>query len=273
MQEAVLHRGDWSLCAMEHSLIGPVRIDDPGMPFHHLMLPLGATPLRLGLEAEGRTRCARTECDLVGVIEAGVGGISWWDGPLESACFYFMPGALEVALGDDHAMTHHAIRSTPGATSEIVARLLRALWADAIHGQPHGRLAGDSIFPVLASHLVPGSNQRPPRTRGPGWRVRRALSYIHAHLVGTLNLSAIADAAATSPYHLGREFRAVMGLSIWQYVIRARARHALALMKNPALTLADVAHASGFETYAGFIDSLRREYGLAPSRLRRAVMH
>src|SRR5580765_1181265 len=149
MQDAVLHRGEWSLCAMEHSLIGPVRIDDPGMPFHHLMLPLGERPLTLGQEMDGRCRRSGAAHDLVGVIEAGSAGVSWWNAPLESACFYFMPEALGVVLGDDVAPAKHVIRSTPGAQTAIVARLLRALWADATNGQPHGRLIGDSIFLVL----------------------------------------------------------------------------------------------------------------------------
>ena len=54
-------------------------------------------------------------------------------------------------------------------------------------------------------------------------------------------------------------------------MLRERARHALALMKNPTLTLAEVAQSCGFDSYAGFIATLRREYGQAPAQLRRAL--
>lgn len=274
MRPTVLHRGEWSLCAMEHSLIGPVHIEDPGAPFHHLALPLGDAPVRLGTWLDGRRDIKRRMRDCVGMIEAGVAGESWWDAPLESACFYFMPEALDIALGREVEPAAHGIRSTAGQSTPEIARLLHALHADAVAGQPHGNLVGDAIFVALAARLVPGSDATPAHARpGAGeWRVRRALEYIHARLTGSLDIASIADAAATSPFHLSRMFRAALGLSIWQYVLRERARCAFALMRDPAPSLADIARDAGFETYAGFIAAMRGEYKLAPAALRRALI-
>lgn len=268
MRHLVSGRGDWTLCAMEHTRIGAIRFDDPGAPFHHLSLPLGGDLPRMGMQVDGRRYLAGWGRDTIGVIEAHAGGTTWWDGPFESACFYFTPQALATALGRE-VDDAHAIRTTATRESPVIARLLRALHADAEAGQPHGTLVGDAIFTALAAQLVPGARTG-AGARGADWRVRRALEYIHAHLAERLSIPAIAAAAATSPFHLSRAFRAALGWSIWRYVLRERARLAVTLMRDASLTLADVAQRSGFDTYAGFIAAVKREFGAAPAKLRAA---
>jgi len=273
MQDAVLHRGQWTFCAMEHSLIGSVHLSDPGVPFHHLGLSMGNAPVRVGMSGDGRPiRTTVTRGD-VGMIEAGVGGTSWCDDPYESACFYFTDASLAVALGQDVGRDRHTVRSSFSSRSPDLRRLLESLQMDAAAGQPHGALVGDAIFVTLAALLVSRSDERSSWTR-PGaadWRVRRALEYIHAHLHDSLTIPGIAAAAGTSPFHLSRQFRSVMGLSLWRYVLRERARASVALLRDPGLTLTEVSVAIGFDTYASFIDATRREFGSTPSRLRSAL--
>lgn len=270
MRECVLHRGEWTLCAMEHSRIDAIHIDDPGVPFHHLSLPLGGKPPRMGMRIDGRRRRAGHGRDVIGVIEAHADGTAWWDGPFESACFYFTARALGEALGVDADRHVHDIRTTVDRHAPVVAHLLRVLHADAVAGQPHGSLVGDAAFAALAAQFVP-DRRLGTGPSGDDWRVRRALEYIHTRLSERLGIPAIADAAATSPFHLSRAFRAALGCSIWQYVLRERARRAASLMRDGALTLADVAQLSGFESYAGFIVAVKREFGATPAKLRVAV--
>jgi len=267
--EFLLCRGQWSLCAMEHSRIHSVCIDDPGVPFHHLSLPIGGDPPAVGMRMDGRKMRAGFGADTFAVIEAHVGGTTWWNGPFESACFYFTSQALDLSLGLDGGRRAHDLHSTLNRHAPVAVQLLRALHADAVAGQPHGALVGDAIFAALAAQFVPGRHIGTGPS-GRDWRVRRALEYIHVHLTDRLSIQAIAAAAATSPFHLGRAFRAALGLPIWQYVLRERARRARTLMRDPRLSLAQVAQASGFDTYASFIDAVRREFGAAPAALRGA---
>lgn len=267
MRRAVLCRGEWSLCAMDHSRLDPICIEDSGVPFHHLALPLGTRP-RLGMHVDGHRQRAEFAPDAVIVVEAEAGATTWWDDPFESACFYFTPDALESAIGRDVGPGTHRIRTTPNLHMPIAVHLLRALYADAAAGQPHGSLIGDSIFVALAAQLTAGSpiTTAPSRTDR---RVRRALEYIHAHLTcEALSIPSIAAAAATSPFHLSRVFRTALGCPIWQYVLRERARHARILMRDASLSLVDVSMAAGFETYSSFASALRREFGCTPGALR-----
>ncbi len=271
LSDALLQRGEWSLCAMEHSRIRAIEFEAPGAPFHHLTLPLERVPLKISLQMDGRRRIGRNAPDTLTMIEAGAGGTAMWDGTFESACFYFTTAALGTALGFDLEEGAHAVRTQVELHSPRLSRLLHALRADAQAGQPHGALVGDAIFVALAAQLVLRGEHRhvPPRAGGEASRVRRAIEYIQANLTDRLNIEAISGAASTSPFYLNHAFRTVLGASIWQYVLRERARYAFALMRDTPLNLAEVAQLAGFETYASFISSTRREYGCTPGNLRR----
>lgn len=272
MQHFVLRRGEWSLCAMEHSRIESISIDDPGAPFHHLSLPLGGDPPKLEARVDGVRQRASFDRDTISIIQAHAGGTTCWDGPFESACFYFTPLALNTALGLDLGEGAYDIRSTLNRHAPVTVHLLRALLADVVAGQPHGTLVGDAIFAALAAQFVPG-RRIGTGPSGRDWRVRRALEYIHTHLSERLTIPSIADAAATSPFHLARAFRVALGCSIWQYVLRERARRVAVLIKDPGLNLAQVAQLAGFETYASFVAAVRREFGALPGTLHRAHAH
>ncbi len=253
---------------MEHSRIDAVELIEPGSPFHHLALPLERAPLRFTLRMDGRWLHGRNAADTVVMIEAGAAGMSHWDAAFESACLYFTNDALAHALGIEEAEVRHTIRTQTGYHSPELARLQHALYLDAATGQRHGTLIGDAIFVALAAHVVPQRKQITLRHNGESWRVRNALGFIHAYLTEKLSIAAIAEAAGTSPYYLSHVFRDAIGCSIWQYVLRERARYAVFLMRNPQLTLTSVAQVSGFDTYASFIAAVRREYGQTPAALR-----
>ena len=273
LQHMVIRRAEWSLCAMEHSRIDAVRIEDPGAAFHHIGLPLGILPARMGIEADGRRSLADRSPHSFGMIEAGVAGTSWWDEPYEAACFYFTTESLAIALGREIGEHEHSIRTTASMPVPAVCRLLHALYKDAARGQPHGTLVGDSIFIALAGLLAStGVGWRGHARPGAAdWRTGRALEYIHAHLTDRLDVQAIAAAAGSSPFHLSRQFRGAIGISMWRYVLQERARHAVLLMQHDRMSLLEVSHTAGFETYPSFIAAIRHEFGVSPSKLRKAV--
>ncbi|TPG20870.1 AraC family transcriptional regulator [Sphingomonas koreensis] len=273
MKEALLHRGEWSFCAMDHSRHGPIEFDAPGAPFHHLALPIERVPIKFGLKVDGRQQVGRNAPNALTMIEAGAGGTMRWDETYESACLYFTTRSLSAALGRDLDEQAHAVRTAVVLHAPRMVRLLGALYADAEAGQPHGSLIGDAVFVALAAQLVAvGDHHRaPPRASGEAARVKRAIEYIQASLTDRLDIASIAAAAATSPFYLNHAFRSVLGCSIWQYVLRERARYAFHILRDLRFNLAEVSLLAGFETYASFIASIRREYDNSPSGLRRAL--
>jgi AraC family transcriptional regulator len=262
--------GQWSLCRMEHTVMGPVSFDGPPPPVHHLAMPLGPSRPRMTMSVGGRMLRPDFGVDEIIAIEAGSGGHGGWDDAFESACFYFQPDAIETALGRPVAPGEVILQTSTGLKAPIIVHLLQALRADAAAGQPHGLMVGDAIFSALAAQFV-STKPREDGLAAPDWRVQRALDYIHAHLTEPLDLNRIAVAAATSPYHLGRSFRAATGSTIWRYVLKQRARRAERLMQNDDLSLTQIGYASGFETYSSFVAAVREEFKATPMALRRGA--
>lgn len=274
MATAVSLRATWSHCALERSRFGPVHLEGPGFAFHHLALVLSGEAARAGMEIDGRRDRAWFGPGALSVIAEGHDGAAWWDRPVESACFYFTQHALSAVLGRDVAQHQHDLRTEMIRNSPVVCRLLRHLHDDAMAGQPQGRLRGDTLFLALAAQLVLPAmfSHGPLLVTMADRRVRHALAYIHAHLSAPLSIDAIAAAAASSPFHLARCFRSAVGCSIWQYVLRERARLAAEMIRRDRMGLSQVARRSGFETYASFVSAVRREFGVAPAQLRETAV-
>jgi transcriptional regulator GlxA family with amidase domain len=99
-------------------------------------------------------------------------------------------------------------------------------------------------------------------------RLHRARDFAAACLHLPLTLDDLAGAAAMSPNHLLRTFRAAFGQTPHQYLTRLRLARARQLLVSTDLPVTEVCLAVGFESLGSFSTLFRREYGLAPSHLR-----
>lgn len=244
----------------------------PSVPFHHFGVRLDQAPLQMGWILGGRRMDTTLPSDHVSIIPAGASLKGWWDRPVDFACLYFTPASLIAAAGEETLSASGCeIRPAIGVQSPTLCRLVRALHADTAQGHPYGKMLGESIFMTMAALLVNDGRivQESTYREGIGnRRVRRTLDYIHAHLEQDLDVCSIAQAVDTSPFHLNRSFRSALGCSIWQYVLRVRIQLASGLMKDTALTLAQVASMAGFESYSTFAATFKTTRGVSPAQCR-----
>lgn len=270
LQHAVLSRGEWSACALERSCFGPMHEPTPAAPFHHLAVRLDRAPMKMGWTSDGRRYETDLPHDHVSIIPAGASVTSWWDRPVDFACLYFTSDAVHAAVDEELVRSSRwELRPMLAVQAPSVSMLIRAIAKDTQLGQPFGRMRGDALFQQLATLLAVDRRLVLSRDYKDGVgdrRVRRALDYIHAHLSEELDLQRIAAAAETSVFHLSRLFRQKMGYPIWRYVSRLRVQMTIGLMKDPLLTLAQVAALSGFSSYSTFAATFRAEQGLSPLR-------
>jgi AraC family transcriptional regulator len=101
--------------------------------------------------------------------------------------------------------------------------------------------------------------------------VERALEKIHAEHRSALSLAEIARAAAYSPFHFCRLFRAQVGVSLHRYLNRLRLREALEEVMDCRSDLGPVALRYGFSSHSHFSEAFRREFGRAPTFARRGT--
>ena len=101
-------------------------------------------------------------------------------------------------------------------------------------------------------------------------RVQQMLTFIHTHYAEAVTLADIADAASISRSEAGRCFKAYMGCSPVDALIRHRLQKAHGMLHEAAMTLQEISHACGFHSVNYFSRQFRRHYGYAPSHLGKA---
>ncbi len=270
---AVLARGEWKGCALERSCFGPMHDPTPAVPFHHLAVRLDTAPMKMGWTFDGHRCVTDLPGDHVSVIPSGASVTSWWSRPVDFACLYFTPDAVEAAVGEEMlASSRWELRLALAVRAPGLSGLMRALARDTQMGQPYGKMPGETMFQQLATLMVADGrilkDTRYKMSAGDR-RVRWALEYIHAHVFEELDLAGIAHACGTSPFHLTRTFRQTTGYPVWRYVSRLRVQIAAGLMQDAKLTLQQVAVLAGFGSYSTFAATFRAEKGISPAYFRR----
>jgi AraC family transcriptional regulator of adaptative response / DNA-3-methyladenine glycosylase II len=100
--------------------------------------------------------------------------------------------------------------------------------------------------------------------------VGRALRLIADGAIDDGGVAGLARTLHVSERHLHRSLVAEVGAGPLQLAVSRRAQTAKLLVEQTDLSLSDIAFASGFSSVRQFNDVMRREFGVAPSGLRRA---
>lgn len=89
-----------------------------------------------------------------------------------------------------------------------------------------------------------------------------------AHIGVPVGLEELAAVACLSPFHFARAFKAASGQPPHRFLAARRLDQACRLLAEGRLSLAEVAHATAFETQSAFTRAFRRATGLPPGRYR-----
>lgn len=211
--------------------------------------------------------------------------------PIESLCVFFAPGFVEgvawaqakpaAALLDDPARQGqgfalvprtHAADCGPGpALSALRAAIDRRHAAPGwLEEQLHSLAAELVLLNGVVRSEIAALPARRAATRAELYRrLHLARDFIHAHAERPITIGEIAAAAALSPNHLLRSFRALFGQTPHQYLIELRLRRACALLRSGDLPVSAICLEVGFESLGSFSSLFRRATGRSPQRYRR----
>lgn len=160
----------------------------------------------------------------------------------------------------------------PFAQIDPVVGGLSRLLVENLHAAAPSALLGDHLLLALVAHLSDryGLRAAASRPRAGGlapWQERRAKAMLEDP-GATHSLAQVAEACGVSVAHFSRGFRAATGLSPWAWHQERRIARAEALLRDPTLTLAQVAAASGFADQSHMARSFGARRGVSPSRWR-----
>lgn len=181
---------------------------------------------------------------------------------------------LESALGRgvaDFAGLHVGAFQDPA-----LQRLVWPIWRDmARYADGHNRLRADGELAMIVARLAELAFAKATRPRGPkGLSLRqrnRILDYLDAHTANALSLREMARLVGYSEFHFIRAFKATLGLTPHQYLLRLRLRKAGALIVAGRDPLADIAYQLGFSSQSHLTAAFSSILGISPGALRRGV--
>lgn len=96
------------------------------------------------------------------------------------------------------------------------------------------------------------------------------ITYINAHLTDDISLDSLAEHFFLSKYHISHVFKANLGISIKQYIIKQR----LNLFKDYMRQNGEIGKAylqCGFANYSSFYRDFKNEFGISPNEYKRQV--
>ncbi|WP_244277622.1 helix-turn-helix transcriptional regulator [Mesorhizobium erdmanii] len=118
-----------------------------------------------------------------------------------------------------------------------------------------------------------GANSlRQPEPNVKGGLSVRSTRLVQEFLAGSftrkLALAEMAAVCGLSPYHFMRAFSRTFGMPPHQYVLDLRLDLAERLLADSRMTIADIAHASGFSSQSHFTTVMKKYRGVTPMQSR-----
>lgn len=132
----------------------------------------------------------------------------------------------------------------------------------------------DHVAAALCSHVahtyggIRGVRKLPRGGLAP-WQEKRAKELLESDLSGEFPLSRLALECGLSVRHFTRAFRQSVGMPPHRYLLKRRIERARDLLRNPALSLLDVALACGFADQSHFTRLFRASMDMSPGVWRR----
>lgn len=191
----------------------------------------------------------------------------------------YLPRAFLVAFCEQHGMTFQDFPTDAraGAIDPTVEGLLRALQPALARPTEASSLFLDHIAMALCAHLCMTYGGQvhistPARAGGlSATHLQTCLEMIEDHLDTDMSLAWMAKAFDMSVRHFTRLFVRSTGEPPYRYVLRRRIERAKILLREPSLSLADIANACGFSDQSHFTRAFTNATGVSPGAFRREL--
>jgi AraC family transcriptional regulator len=198
----------------------------------------------------------------------GEGDHAEWRGSTPWQFLFVSPGRIETVLGAPWQRSGLTRWSNEAVDLPFVEAVLAAMAQDRADGFPSGPLAGEALVIALLAHLSGRPTGR-PLPHALGRRLAVVLEYIEANLGRPLRLVELANLAGVGVRRFGSMFLADTGWTPHRYVLNRKLERAKTLMRDPKLTLRQIARAIGFANQAQLSRAFRQYVGESPRAYRR----
>ncbi|HVE72165.1 MAG TPA: helix-turn-helix transcriptional regulator [Thermoanaerobaculia bacterium] len=183
--------------------------------------------------------------------------------------FAVAPELLREIVGrdDDRPLRAPFVRVEP---SDYLRQ--RGVVEHVLRGGSDALFVEETMMAVLRRILVEDRQScLSPPSRQAGLPVLHAAEIVGRTFKHNHSLTRIAREAGTSPFHLARTFKRVMGTTLHQHRLAVRLHTSLAMLRDTRDDISTIALDLGFTDHSHFTVSFRRRFGITPSAYRRGA--
>lgn len=197
----------------------------------------------------------------------------WAAGPFDYLHYYVSRDLLDRVAADNTIAPVDSFRMVFFERDLVVAQLTKTILSQVRNREPLNKLALEDVSLLVSAHLLQHYGNGKGILRAQAgleiWQKVRAEEMLRAHLEGEIRIADLAAACQLSPSHFSRCFRQSFGTSVHQWLIKLRIDAAKDLLREPALSLADVGARAGFCDQAAFTRAFTTLEGTTPFRWRK----
>lgn len=245
------------------------------LPMHTIAINVGR-PFRLTGRIDGRHVDAPMTCGAMKIVEAGPRSRWQWGrgDPIDMLHLSVSASELRAHAGELGVAREPQIRTQIGFEDERLLRLGNAFGAE-LRATEARSLTWDALRIELVQRLLAdhssltGTNALRLPAHRLGLDTLRVLDeLIDARLGEDIGITDLAVIAGVSRFHFARMFKATTGMTPYQYVLERRIERARNLLRRSALSIGEVAAATGFSDQSHLSRHVKRRYGVTPQAYR-----
>ena len=223
---------------------------------------------------DGQRQIEQVGCGNVAIIPANIEHQVFWDRKADFTLLSLEPAHIAYIANESFDIERTELIPHFTKLDPLIYQIGLSLEAELKSGGLGSRLFVDSLVTALAIHLLRNYavKQQPLRNYTDGlskYQLQSALDYINTYLGENLSLEAIASQVGMSQYYFSRLFKQSIGLAPYQYVIQQRVERAKRLLKQPNLSISNIALECGFASQGHLNLHFKRLVGVTPKDFRK----
>jgi AraC family transcriptional regulator len=241
---------------------------------HAVMIYTG-NPVQTRRRLESGWKTNHYQAGQLGIYPAQAPQQVAWNAPVEFIHLYLMPATLDRAAAELFGQSRYELLAKSAIDDPLISAIALQLKHE-INCNLLDRIYLESTTVLLALHLLkhhsnitkrekPIAGQLSPR------QLQAVQDYIAAHFAQNLSLQELANLVGLNPHYFCRLFKASLGMTPHQYLLKSRVDQAAQLLLQAELPIAEVAQKVGFYDQSRFTQVFRRWMGVTPKHYRQGI--
>lgn len=254
------------------------RTDDVTVPQHYFAMNIGAPFDWEWKDGGTRFRKERSQLGTIWINPAGIPFSHRVYGHNQFALLTLDPKHLLEGLPEGTSIDHQAFARDHHSTDAQIQHIMGALVGEAAAGSPNGQIYIDLLSTALSIHYANHYRLKGPLVDsldlsvvklGDHKRIRKVTDYIEAFLTEDISLNDLALVAGLSKFHFSRMFKAAVGSTPHQYLMKRRVERAACALAKETASITEIAIAHGFADQTHFTRNFKKIKGITPGKFRR----